>query len=96
MDIAFWIGGLIPTGLLTFLSLWLLRKFVASRIAAWLIANVLSISICTAVIGAFNLAEGAGPNFAAGFVAYLVPQLIWLVLSFFVSKGRAVQTGTSR
>ena len=94
MPISFMIGALIPTGVLTFLFLWLSKKLIASRLVGWLVANVLSLIIAI-VVGAFNLADGGAPEFAEAFFGYIVPQIVWLGVTGFIVRGQVAKQAKS-
>ena len=94
MPISFMIGALIPTGVLTLFIFWLSKKLIASRLAGWLVANVLSLIIAT-VVGAFRLADGGAPEFAEAFFGYIVPQIVWLVVTGFIVRGQVAKQAKS-
>lgn len=86
--IAFLIGGLVPTGLLiTFVFLWTFRKLAPSPILVWLGANVVSIVVVTIIAG-FGLADGGSPRFADALTSFITPQLIWLLATGLITRGR--------
>jgi hypothetical protein len=86
-NMAFWIGALIPTGAFTFLFFWLSKKVIALKVVGWLMANALSLVTCTA-LGAFGLADGGHPRVVESFAGYVVPQLIWLVVTGVILRGQ--------
>lgn len=87
LELASFIGGLVPTGLLSALFVWLSGKFLQSVTVRALGSNVLALIGCT-IAGGFGFAHGGPPVFEAAFFRYLLPQLVWLAIWFFVLKGR--------
>ena len=89
MKIAFMIGGLIPTFLVSRLLLWLMRsweggisRLVVAHIFSWLVA---------AFIGGLGMADGgAFAGFRAA-ILYLVPQGVWFLLDFLRHKRKQRQ-----
>lgn len=93
MEIAFMIGGLIPTFLVSRLLLWLMRswdggisRLVVAHIFSWLVA---------AFIGGLGMADGGA---FAGFRAatlYAVPQGVWFLFDFVRHKRKLRQSAKS-
>lgn len=77
-DIAFLIGALVPTLLLSRLVLLFLRKWEggAQRLV---FAHVVSLLGCT-LLGGMGMADGGAFAPVQAFGAYVLPQLLWLLL----------------
>jgi len=87
--IGLFVGGLIATGVLTFVFNWLLRKVVKPPpVTGLLAANALSLAVVT-VGGGIGFANGGPHQFGTTFLTYLLPQIIWLVVGFVVMRRRA-------
>lgn len=72
------IGGLIPTGLISRLLLWIMRSWEGGT-ARLVTANVLS-WLVVSVIAGFGMADrGDFAGFEAAFL-YALPQIVWLVI----------------
>jgi hypothetical protein len=72
------VGGLVATYLLSRLCLWAAAKFNRS----WpgiLAAHGGSLALATIVAG-YGYADGGPPQFFYAFSAYLLPQVVWLVV----------------
>ena len=78
---AFLIGALIPTLILSRLALWVLSKWKAG-IPKILVANIASL-LLSALIGAFGMADGGPPQYGTALSLYALPQLVWLALDAF-------------
>ena len=91
--IAFVLGGLFPTGILTALLVWSMGRITQSapsnrpaiRAA---VANGSSLILCMLIVG-FALDDGGLQALKAAFLAYFFPQAFWSVVWFFVLKGRS-------
>ena len=70
------IFALVPTGLASFLFIWLLRDIVKPRLARALVANSLSLLTLTVAVG-FGLASNGEPNFGEALMCFFMPQGIW-------------------
>ena len=79
--------ALVPTGLLSFLFVWLLRDVVKRRLARALVANSLSLLALMTATGFILLADGR-PNFGMAFLAFLIPQGIWTLFAALPAAGR--------
>lgn len=89
-DLAFLVGALVPTGLLSALFVWVFGRFRLNIVARALGANVLALLVAI-VIGAYGFADGGPPKFEAAFTNYLLPQIVWTVLWLFILRGRKAQ-----
>jgi hypothetical protein len=87
------VGSLVPTGALAGLFVWLIGTFCKNArfnapIATAGAANLAFFGGC-ALIVAYGLDDGGPPTFEAAFLAYLLPQIAWLVVWFRILKRRA-------
>ena len=81
------IFALVPTGLLSFLFVWLLRDIVKPRLARALVAN--SLSLLTLMVAAgFALATNGEPNLKEAFLGFFMPQGIWTLFAALPAVGR--------
>ena len=78
--VPFFLFALVPTGLLSFLFLWLLRGVVKPRLARALVANSLSLLALMVAVG-FALASDGQPNLKEAFMSCFVPQGIWTLFA---------------
>jgi hypothetical protein len=74
------IFALVPTGLLSFLFVWLLRDIVKPRLARALVANSLSLLTLTVASG-FALVNNGEPDFQEALMGFFVPQGIWTLFA---------------
>jgi len=74
------IFALVPTGLLSFLFVWLLRDIVKPRLARALVANSLSLLTLTVAVG-FALATDGEPNLREALLCFFMPQGIWTLFA---------------
>jgi hypothetical protein len=77
-DIGFFIGALAATLLLSRIILWLLKRWHGGylRLVA---AHTASLAAAT-LVGAVGMADGGPLAFGPAFRAYVLPQLVWLVI----------------
>ena len=87
MAVLVFIFALIPTGLLSFLFVWLLRDVIKRRLARALVANSLSLLVLMTFTAFVLLADGR-PNFGMAFLAFLIPQGIWTLFAALPAAGR--------
>lgn len=85
---AFFIGALVPAGIVTALLVWLTGRVLPHPATRAAVASIASLFVCT-VVGAYGLADGGPPAFGAAFASYLLPQAVWAVVWLFVLVGRA-------
>ena len=72
-----WVGGLLPAWLLGMLLKWAIRKVRRTGdviVPAHLIAMVLA-----SLLNALGRADGGSPDFIAGAIQAIPPQIVWLV-----------------
>jgi hypothetical protein len=81
--------ALVPTGLLSFLFVWLLRDVIKPRLALALVANGISLLVLMAAIG-FALIVDGRPNFGTAFLAFFIPQGIWTLFAALPRAERSV------
>jgi hypothetical protein len=79
--------ALVPTGLSSFLFVWLLRDIVKPRLARALVANSLSLLTLTVAVG-FALATNGEPNFKEALMCLFTPQGIWTLFAALPAVGR--------
>jgi len=90
--IAFALGGLIPTGIIAALFVWVMGLFTrlsAARkpVVRSAVANGASLVACM-LVAVFGLGDRSLAAFGAVFVAYFPAQVVWFVVWFFVLKRR--------
>ena len=76
LAVPFFLFALVPTGLLSFLFVWLLRGIVKPRLARSLVANSLSLLTLTVAVE-FSLASNGEPNLKEALMCFFMPQGIW-------------------
>ena len=86
-DIAFLVGALIPTGMLSALFIWMPGRYVTSIPLRAITANALAL-IGATLIGGLGMADGGSAKFIAAFWAYALPQAIWLAVWLIILNGR--------
>ncbi|AWM87130.1 hypothetical protein [Microvirga sp. 17 mud 1-3] len=88
--LAWFVGALLGTVLLTQLFLWLLRSWKAEY-PRLITANGLSLFLATVLAG-FGHADGGAPDFQKSFASYVLPQIVYLLVGLYrVNK----KSGTS-
>jgi len=78
--------ALVPTGLLSFLFVWLLRGIVKPRLARALVANSLSLLTLMVAVG-FALPTNGEPNFKEALMCFFMPQGIWTLFAALPAVG---------
>lgn len=74
----FLLGALLPTGFLSRLFLWLLKRRDGG-VLKLLVANLASLAVA-AVIGGFGLADGGPFAGTRALALYALPQAVWLLI----------------
>ena len=87
LAVPFFLFALVPTGLLSFLFVWLLRGIVKPRLARALVANSLSLMTLT-VAGGFALATNGEPDLQEALMGFFMPQGIWTLFAALPAVGR--------
>ena len=77
-SLAFFVGALIPTGLLAALFVWMPGRFISRPFGRVLVANSLAL-VLSVVMGGYGIAEGGLPRFDLAFSSYFLPQALWIV-----------------
>jgi hypothetical protein len=80
LTVLVFILALVPTGLLSFLFVWLLRDIVKPRLARALVANSLSLLTLMTATAVLVLADGRS-NFEVAYLAFFFPQGIWTLFA---------------
>ena len=86
-SLAFFVGALIPTGLLAALFVWMPGRVIGRRVVRVLVANGLALAL-PAVVGGYAIAGGGLQIFDPGFLSYLLPQGLWTVAWLVILKRR--------
>ena len=86
-SLAFFVGALIPTGLLAALFVWMPGRFIGRRVVRVLVANGLALAL-PAVVGGYAVADGGWQSFDSGFLSYLLPQALWTVAWLLILQRR--------
>ena len=73
-SLAFFIGGLIPTLLVSRLTLWILKRWDSGYV------RIVSAHILSLILSAALYQFGTDSDFSVGLVGYALPQLVWLTL----------------
>lgn len=85
--VAFMIGALIPTLLVSRLILWLMRTWKGG-VTRLCVAHTFSLAIA-ALIGGMGMADGGAFAGVAAAGTYLLPQAVWLAVDFIrLRRGR--------
>ena len=83
--VATFVGGLVPTFLISRAVMFLGKKVWRGRIADICIAHAISLGL-SIVLAAFGYANGGPLNWAVGMM-YALPQAVWLVVDLLRHKG---------
>ena len=87
LAVPFFLFALVPSGLLSFLFVWLLRGIVKLRLARALVANSLSLLTLTVASG-FALVNKGAPDFQEALMCFFMPQGIWTLFAALPAVGR--------
>ncbi len=86
LAVPFFVFALVPTGLVSFLFVRLLRGIVKPRLARALVANSLSLLTLTVAVG-FGLASNGEPNLKEALMCFFMPQGIWTLFAALPAAG---------
>ena len=88
--LAFIVGTLVPAGILSALFIWGFGRLGFNDTLRLMAATVLALLVAT-VVGAYGTADGGPPNFEAAFESYVLPQIAWTLVWFFILRGRRLK-----
>jgi hypothetical protein len=84
---AFFLGTLILTGLLSAFFVWMPGRYIDQVIVRALVANVLAL-VASSVVAGYGWADGGPPKFEVAFTSYLLPQIVWTVVWLLILRAR--------
>jgi len=102
--VGFFIGGLIPTFIVSRLTLMLVGRGARHTFVWLLFAHALSLFLCALLYG-FGSGRGGfdarvanmfGPGFGLGLSAYFLQQTSWLIAEYFYRRAKVNRTGPIR
>jgi hypothetical protein len=91
--LAWFVGALLGTTLLTQLFLWLLRSWKAEY-PRLITANGLSLFLATVLAG-FGHADGGAPDFQKSFATYVLPQIVCLLVGLYRANKKSGSSSES-
>ena len=87
MMAVYFLGALIPTGILSALLIWMPGRYFKQIIPRALVANGLALVAATVLVG-YGMDDDAPARLQRAFLEFLAPQALWTVVWLIVLKGR--------